>query len=136
MKKHPLFTCVISLLAFVIPSFGVLAGSWSTTGSLTTPRFVHTATLLQDGRVLVTGGAITEVPASPEIHNLFSECRAAGEMARLHALRRCCLTAAGYWSPVTRVFRRWTPLAQSKQGPGPHRKAAPTTQDHTATFFK
>jgi len=35
------------------------SGTWSTTGSLTTPRTYNTATLLQDGRVLVVGGSGT-----------------------------------------------------------------------------
>ncbi len=34
------------------------SGSWSTTGSLNTARFDHTATLLPDGMVLVAGGHI------------------------------------------------------------------------------
>ena len=32
-------------------------GKWSTTGSLNTARYNHTATLLSDGRVLIVGGA-------------------------------------------------------------------------------
>ena len=32
------------------------AGSWSYTGSLNTPRYYHTATLLSDGKILVAGG--------------------------------------------------------------------------------
>ena len=31
-------------------------GTWTTTGSLNTPRVEHTATLLQNGHVLVAGG--------------------------------------------------------------------------------
>jgi len=33
------------------------AGTWTLTGSLTTPRVFHTATLVSSGRVLVSGGA-------------------------------------------------------------------------------
>lgn len=35
----------------------VIDPSWSTTGSLATARFLHTATLLQNGKVLVVGGS-------------------------------------------------------------------------------
>ena len=34
-------------------------GQWSSAGSLATARFLHTVTLLADGRVLVTGGSAT-----------------------------------------------------------------------------
>jgi N-acetylneuraminic acid mutarotase len=40
------------------------SGSWKATGSLATPRFDHTATVLLDGRVLVAGGAKGDGDAS------------------------------------------------------------------------
>ncbi|MFD5521051.1 DUF6603 domain-containing protein [Streptomyces sp. NPDC127066] len=41
-------------------------GTWTPTGSLTTPRVGHQATLLPDGRVLVTGGdTLTGCPRGP-----------------------------------------------------------------------
>jgi hypothetical protein len=39
-------------------------GTWSTTGSMSTNRYYHTATLLPDGRVLVSGGSNGTVSAT------------------------------------------------------------------------
>lgn len=48
---------VIGLVASTsIPSLAQGSGTWATTGSLNTARTAHTATLLQNGEVLVTGG--------------------------------------------------------------------------------
>ncbi|HEY2531401.1 MAG TPA: Ig-like domain-containing protein, partial [Xanthobacteraceae bacterium] len=43
-------------------------GSWSATGSLAVPRFNHTATLLQNGKVLVAGGT-TGTGSNIDINN-------------------------------------------------------------------
>jgi hypothetical protein len=47
------------------------SGTWSVTGSMTTPRFLHTETLLEDGQVLVSGGlnASATVLASAELYD-------------------------------------------------------------------
>jgi N-acetylneuraminic acid mutarotase len=37
-------------------------GAWSVTGSLNTPRYLHTATLLPNGKVLVAGGITNTTP--------------------------------------------------------------------------
>lgn len=37
-------------------SFVSFEGTWSTTGNLTTERYLHTASVLLNGKVLVVGG--------------------------------------------------------------------------------
>lgn len=76
-------------------------GTFSQTGSLLTPRFGHTATLLTDGRILVAGGAdiSSGVPvalASAELFdprtNTFSST---GSMAAAHAVQSAARLANG-----------------------------------------
>ena len=67
-----LFGDVILLLVFALVGHVEAAGTWSLTGSMSVDRYVHTATLLPDGRVLVSGGATNsglDVLASAEIYD-------------------------------------------------------------------
>ena len=85
-RRYSLIAFIVILGMLVSPS-GALAqeegptspeatladtGTWITTGSLTTARYGHTATLLSDGRVLVVGGygGSGSYLASAEIYNL------------------------------------------------------------------
>jgi N-acetylneuraminic acid mutarotase len=59
-------------------------GSWTPTGRLATGRVFHTATLLQDGRVLVTGGSnfISIIYDTAEIYDpAIGQWRSAGSMS-------------------------------------------------------
>src|SRR5260370_28853634 len=46
----------IGLVASTAPAFAQRSGTWTVTGSLSTARIKHSATLLQDGQVLAAGG--------------------------------------------------------------------------------
>ena len=45
------------------------SGTWTATGSLTTARWVHTATLLPNGKVLVAGGLTAAFSRSAELYD-------------------------------------------------------------------
>ncbi len=64
---------VIGLIASTpIPLLAQASGTWTSTGTLNTPRSAHTATLLQNGQVLVTGGEnlAHNFLTSAELYNL------------------------------------------------------------------
>ncbi|QBB69039.1 hypothetical protein ELE36_00825 [Pseudolysobacter antarcticus] len=50
-------------------SAGAVTNAWEATGLLTTPRYLHTATLLPSGKVLVAGGSNTSRLASAELYD-------------------------------------------------------------------
>jgi hypothetical protein len=78
--------------------FDPKTGTFSTTGSLGTPREAHTSTLLKDGRVLITGGVETpnQSLASAELYDpktgTFS---ATGSMATARAWHTATLLSDG-----------------------------------------
>ncbi len=59
--------------ATAVPALGQAAGTWTTTGSMSGPSLIdYTATLLQNGQVLVAGGfnsALSEVYATAFLYN-------------------------------------------------------------------
>src|SRR5438132_1342134 len=52
-----------------LPALASASGTWTTTGSLHTALYQHTATLLQNGQVLVAGGQGFNYLSSAELYN-------------------------------------------------------------------
>jgi N-acetylneuraminic acid mutarotase len=73
LAKNLVPVCIAAIVlvtSTAIPAFAQ-SGTWTGTGSLSTPRAVHTATLLPNGQVLVAGGqdASGLALASAELYN-------------------------------------------------------------------
>ena len=60
---------VVTMLVTVTGSARAATGSWTVTGSMSYPRSGATATLLQNGEVLVAGGATGSAAATAELYN-------------------------------------------------------------------
>jgi hypothetical protein len=74
MKRQPYFAVArlttVPFIAFIGTAMvqAQASGTFTSNGSMTTPRAGHTATMLSDGRVLITGGS-REQPRSAEIYD-------------------------------------------------------------------
>jgi hypothetical protein len=70
-----------------------VAGTWSVTGNLSNARYLHTATLLANGQVLVAGGLDSNIAASPTAELYDPASRSWTETGSL--------TAGRYWHTAT-----------------------------------
>src|SRR5438309_11345254 len=80
------------------------SGTWSATGSLNTGRFLHTATLLPNGKVLVAGGENSTPPSSTSAE-LYDP--ASGTWTTTGSLN----TALAYWDTATLSLNVMRPAA-------------------------
>ncbi|HEY8669760.1 MAG TPA: hypothetical protein VIL63_02880, partial [Terriglobales bacterium] len=58
--KARAFVLTTTLMLSAAAAWSAPQGTWSSTGSMSVGRFVFTATTLQNGKVLVAGGAIPD----------------------------------------------------------------------------
>src|SRR5262249_42321635 len=86
--KAGLFLSLLFLGASFTPTaISQAPGAFTSTGTMTTPRAGHTATLLLKGKVLIVGGDKTVLPSSTILPPEPSRRQAMGPRAR----RRCLL---------------------------------------------
>ena len=119
--RRPVLTTlfVIGLVGSTpFPLLAQTSGAWTTTGSLNTPRQGHTATLLQNGDVLVVGGEDTSqnILASAELYNPATgkwTITSSMTTARTNTPQRSCQTER-CWSWVGSVS-----LIPKRLAPGP-----------------
>jgi WD40 repeat protein len=96
-------------------------GIFTPTGSMPTPRFNHTATLLDDGRVLVAGGI--SGPTAPGSTSVVSVVFASYEGVRLAATSADVLATAELYDPGTGTFSPTGSMTDFRDG-------------HTATLLQ
>jgi Galactose oxidase, central domain len=94
MKKPAMFAAVILILPllWVPDALSQSVGSFVRTGNMTTPRAGHAATLLQDGRVLLTGGGTSSAEVYDPSTGTFSPT---GSMHASRAFHTSTLLADG-----------------------------------------
>ena len=75
--KRPVVALAVCLTLLPLAGPAAAAGWWSSTGSMATPRWMHTATALPNGKVLIAGGASGNRPdadysqkATAELYNV------------------------------------------------------------------
>src|ERR1700685_2564818 len=92
-----LYYCLFSSLALFLnpPAANAETGTFSATGSMTTPRYQYSATLLANGEVLIAGGyadpSLSVYLASVDLYNPASGTfRATGSMTTARFITRQC----------------------------------------------
>jgi uncharacterized protein (TIGR03437 family) len=85
-------------------------GTFVATGSMTTPRAAHTATLLKDGRVLITGG--TDLPTAELYDPSSGTFTSTGAMATPRSFHTATLLNEGRVL-IAGGFSTWTPLSRN-----------------------
>ena len=118
-------------------------GTWSATGSLTTARDCHTATLLPNGKVLVAGGsnssgALSERGTVRSGYRDVERHRQPRHRTRLVTRRRCCPTARCWWQGdlAAAAFLRSAELYDPASGTWSATGSLTTARElHTATLL-
>ena len=90
-------------------------GTWNTTGSMASPRWYQTATLLTNGKVLLTGGYNNSALASAELYNPSTGAwTVTGSMATPRFAHSATLLPSGKVLVVGGLNSSWTALATAE----------------------